>query len=212
MDSTIVSEETLDRLALNLDPEVARRIAEITDQAMRGKLNYKDSLKKRVAELKGLKIEMLEEIANDLPISKGANTLIKTMKRNGAYCVLISGGFTHVTETLANKLGFDEHHGNHLIVRDNTIQGELSGKIQDGEEKGRIIRRVLARFGREEDQAIAVGDGANDRFMMQYCNMGFAYYGKDILKEAARFQINHTDLTSLLYAQGFRDDEIVFCD
>ena len=212
MDSTIVAEETLDRLAQNLEPKVAKNIEEITQKAMEGKLNFKDALKKRVEALRGLKIDLLEKIANDLPLSPGAKTLITTMKRQGAYCVLVSGGFTHVTGHLADKLGFDEHHGNHLVVRDSTIQGDLSGKIQDGEEKGRIVRRILSRFSKEEDQAIAVGDGANDRFMMRYCDMSFSYNGKDILKEETKFHINHTDLTSILYAQGFKDEEIVFCD
>lgn len=212
MDSTIVAEETLDRLATNLSEDISRKIAEITQQSMEGRVDFKTSLARRVSYLKGLDIELLTKIAHDLPLSPGAATLVKTMKLSGAFCVLISGGFTHITQVLSDKLGFDEHHANNLIVRDNIIQGELSGKIQDGEEKGRIIKRILSRYQRESEHAIAVGDGANDRSMMNQCDMSFAYYGKDVLKEKARYQINHTDLTSLLYAQGFKDSEIHFCD
>lgn len=212
MDSTILQDETLDKLAEHLPKSVHDKIVTITEQAMNGELDFVQALTKRVTFLKGLDASLFKELIPNLPFSKGAKTLVKTMKRHGAFCVLISGGFTHVTAPIAGTLAFDEHHGNNLVTRDNKFTGELSGKILDGNEKSYIVKRVLNRYKAAPNQAIAVGDGANDISMLEHADFNFSYRGKDILKKHARFQINHTDLVSILYAQGFKKDDIIWAD
>ncbi len=212
MDSTILQDETLDKLAEHLPKDIHEKIVAITEQAMAGELDFTQALTRRVSYLKGLDATLFKTLIPNLPFSKGAQTLVKTMKRHGAFCVLISGGFTHVTAPIAGSLSFDEHHGNNLVTRDNKFTGELSGKILDGQEKSYIVKRVLNRYKATKENAISVGDGANDVNMLEQTAFNFAFHGKDILKEKARFQINHTDLTSILYAQGFKQDEIVWAD
>ncbi len=210
MDSTILEDETLDKLAENLPENIHNKIIAITEQAMAGEIDFTQSLTRRVSYLRGLNASLFDEIIPDLSFSKGAKTLLKTMKRHGAFCVLISGGFTHVTRPIGDSLGFDENHGNNLVTRDNKFTGELSGKILDGNEKSYIVKRVLNRYKADKNNAIAVGDGANDIPMFEETGFNFAYHGKDILKAKSRFQINHTDLTSILYAQGFKESEIIW--
>lgn len=209
MDSTILKGETFDEIAPLLNKKVAQNLSDLTKETMEGKLNFDESIKRRVTYLRDIPAVKMTAQAGEMGLSDGATALIKTMKRNGAYCVLVSGGFSLITKKIALRLGFDENHGNHLVTKENILTGELSGKLLNGDEKGLIVKRVLQRFNAAREQAIAVGDGSNDVRMAQETGLSFAYHGKEILKEKTDLHINHTDLRSILYAQGYSDADIV---
>lgn len=209
MDSTILQHETFDELHGLLSEEICQKLSKITQNAMEGLINFEESLRRRVSYLKDISEEQIREVGGKMTLNKGASELVTTMKRSGAYCVLVSGGFTHVTNIVAEKLGFDEDHGNHLVTKEKHFTGDLSGKILDGDEKGLIVKRVLQRFGGHPSKTLCVGDGANDIRMMKEAGFGIAYHAKDALKKETPYHINHTDLRSVLYAQGISDSEIV---
>lgn len=210
MDATILQGESLDELAKYLPQETRELIAQITLQSMYGKVNLEDSIRRRVAFLKDQPISVIAEAVRSSKFSIGAKTLVQTMKNHGATCVLISSGFTHITSAVAKIAGFDEDHANILDEKDGKLTGIVNGTIIDGEGKGRITAQTLKRAGLNAHHGVAVGDGSNDVYMLNATDLGIAYYAKPILKEKAHFQINTTDLTSVLYAQGYKDEEITF--
>lgn len=210
MDATILEGESLDEIAKYLPQETRDLIAQMTLQTMYGKVNLEESIRRRVSFLKDQPLSVIDETVHSLKFNKGARTLINTMKKNGATCILISSGFTHITHPVAQILGFDEDYANVLDEKDGKLTGIVNGQIIDGEGKGRIASQSLKRAGLNARHGAAVGDGSNDVYMLSETDMGIAYYAKPILKEKARLQINKTDLTSVLYAQGFKDEEINF--
>ena len=207
MDSTIVQGETLDELAA--EAGIKDRIAAITERAMRGELDFAEALTERVAALAGLEAAALDRtLARTRPMP-GAATLVATMRANGAVCWLVSGGFTFFTGAIAERLGFARHQGNTLEIADGKLTGKVVPPILDRDAKLQALQRAAAEAGAGPEDALAVGDGANDLAMIRAAGMGVAFQAKPAVRKAARFQVNHADLHALLYFQGYRAAEIV---
>ena len=206
MDSTMIRQECIDELG-----EMAgagARIRDITARAMRGELDFEGALKERVSLLKGLDAGIIARIlAERITYMPGGHALIATMKANGAYTALVSGGFTPFTAHVAAELGFEEQQANELIISDGVITGEVGQPILGKEAKREALQRISARLGISPEDALAVGDGANDLAMLGLAGMGVALHAKPHVQEAARFRVNHGDLTALLYLQGYEKSE-----
>lgn len=205
MDSTIINGETLDDLANKFG--VGEQVEKITEQAMRGELNYKDSLKARVALLKGHPIKAIQPVLKRMKRNRGAKALAKTMAKHGAHTALVTGGFTEFAERACEVTGFQTYFCNHLNRDTEKFDGTLREPIQGPEEKLEKLHNFAAENDLTAADAIAAGDGANDIPMLKAAGFGVAYKGKKILTEQMNLQINHTDLTSLLYLQGYHFDE-----
>jgi phosphoserine phosphatase len=207
MDSTIVTSETLDELAD--EAGIKDTIAEITRRTMRGELDFAQALVERVAMLADLPEAALARTAEKLTLSPGAATLVHTMKANGATAALVSGGFKYFTSRVAQRAGFDLDLANDLAVADGRLTGELAGPILDKDGKVNALMSLSAERGLTAADAVTVGDGANDLPMLLAAGLGVAYHGKPLLREQVRAQVNHTDLTALLFFQGYLSEEFV---
>lgn len=207
MDSTMVIGETLDELAAYADCK--EQVAAITVRAMRGELEFNDALRERVALLEGLAENYLAHTLADIELMPGARPLVATMKANGARTILVSGGFTYFTERIAERIGFDAHRGNTLEIVDGELTGRVIDPIVNKDTKLSVLRHVCAERGLTEEDALAVGDGANDLPMIMAAGLGVAYHAKPVVAAHARAGIEHGDLTALLYLQGYRAEEIV---
>ena len=208
MESTIIACECLDELAdiAGIRP----KIAAITERAMRGEIEFAGALRERVGLLKGLPLEALERVWRDrVRLIPGAKALVATMKAHGARTVLVSGGFTFFTSRVAEAAGFDEHQSNVLIDDGQALTGEVGEPILGREAKLQALERALAQRGLKPEDALAVGDGANDLAMIQRAGLGVAYHAKPVVAAAAGASIAHNDLRAVLYLQGYRDEEIV---
>ena len=213
MDSTIIKEESLDELAKLIGKE--KEIVQITKNAMEGKIDFKKALFKRVSMLKGVSFDILDNLKTNVEINEGASELIKTMKHNGAITVLVSGGFTFLTNYLKDKLGFDFVHANYLqYITDETgemlLNGKVSEPILDKEAKLKYLNKYLCDYNLTSYDTICVGDGANDIDMIVKSGMGISFNGKRALKDVADLHFEHTNLLGLLYAQGYSDSEIIY--
>lgn len=206
MDATMVQEETLDELAAHLG--LKDQIAPITQRAMRGEIDFHDALRMRVKMLKGLSLLAIYETLSKVRYSPGAATLVKTMGHHGAKCVLVSGGFEFFTKPVAQTLGFHQNFGNRLEVRDDKLTGEVIPPIIDKDAKERLVVDQARALGCDLRQIMAVGDGANDIPMLKKAGTGVGYFGKPAVVAATPHQVRHTDLTALLYMQGYRADEL----
>ena len=212
MDSTIIKEESLDELAKLIGKE--KEIVLITKNAMEGKINFKKALFERVSMLKGTPFDILDDLKTNVKINEGASELVKTMKHNGAKTVLVSGGFTFLTNYLKDKLGFDYVHANYLqYSTDETgkmiLNGKVSEPILDKKAKLKYLNKYLYDFKLTPHDTICVGDGANDIDMIVKSGMGISFNGKKALKGHADLHFEHTNLLGLLYAQGYSDAEII---
>jgi len=207
MDSTIVSTETLDELAG--EAGLKDVIAEITMRSMRGELDFSQALIERVAMLADLPESALAKTAAATELTPGAKTLVQTMKTNGAFTALVSGGFKYFTSRIARQVGFDLDLANDLEMEDGRLTGELSGPILDKDGKLTALRHLAAERGLSVADAVTVGDGANDLPMLLAAGLGVAFHGKPLLREQVRAQVNHNDLSALLFFQGYRQDEFV---
>ncbi len=212
MDSTIIKEESLDELAKLIGKE--KEIVLITKNAMEGKIDFKKALFERVSMLKGTPFDILDNLKTNVRINEGASELIKTMKHNGAITVLVSGGFTFLTNYLKDKLGFDFVHANYLQYSiDKTgnmiLNGKVSEPILDKEAKLKYLNKYLCDYTLNPNDTICVGDGANDIDMIVKSGMGVSFNGKRALKDLADLHFEHTNLLGLLYAQGYSDAEII---
>lgn len=206
MESTIIENEMLDELA---DEISARdKIAAITARAMNGELDFEDALRERVALLSGLDAAALDRAMVKIRIMPGARALVQTMRNNGAYCALVSGGFTYYTGHVRDRIGFDMDQANILEVENGKITGIVTDPILGRDAKRQALMRLCREHGVEPDDAIAVGDGANDLAMLATAGAGVAFHAKPIVAEQASIVINHGDLTALLYMQGYRQSEI----
>jgi phosphoserine phosphatase len=208
MDSTIITVECLDELAdmAGLKPQIAA----ITERAMRGELEFEAALKERVRMLRGLSLEALERTyAERVRLNPGAKPLLATMRANGAYTMLVSGGFGYFTQRVAQAAGFHVDRGNTLLDDGMLLTGEVALPILGREAKLTALEEGAAAHGLDVSDALAVGDGANDLAMIQRAGLGVAYHAKPVVAEAAGAAIQHNDLTALLYLQGYSDDEIV---
>ncbi len=195
MDSTIVDAEIIDELAKAAGVE--KEVKEITRKAMEGKMDYKQALIERVKLLKGLPVEVLENIYNRIELTEGAKELIQALKRAGYKVALVSGGFTYFTEKLKNELGLDYAFGNELEIKDGKLTGRIKGRIIDAEEKAKIIEELAKKEGISKENIVAVGDGANDRIMIENAGLGIAFNAKDVLKEVADGTLSKENLIGL---------------
>ena len=202
MDSTLVQGETLDELAD--EAGIKDRIAAITARAMAGELDFAEALKERVAALAGLEEAALARTLARTRMMPGARVLAATMKASGAVCWLVSGGFQAFTEPVAAALGFDRQQGNRLEVTDGRLTGRVLPPILDRDAKLSALQSASGEHGLCLAEALAVGDGANDLAMLQAAGMGVAFHAKPAVRAAARFQVNFTDLRTLLFYQGIR--------
>lgn len=207
MDSTIVTGETLDELADFAG--LKQLIAAITARAMNGELDFKAALRERVAMLKGLPLDALRRTWQRVRLSPGARELVATMRAHGAYTVLVSGGFSFFTTRVAALCGFDQHSSNTLLDDGAALTGQVAEPILDRDTKLATLTSLAAERGVAMSATLAVGDGANDLDMLSAAGLGVAYHAKPIVAAAARARVDHGDLRALLFAQGYRDREIV---
>ncbi len=205
MDSTIVTSETLDDLAGMAG--VGGKIAAITNRAMAGELDFSEALRKRVGMLKGLSADVLEEAKARMEVSPGAASLVRTMRANGAYCALVSGGFTQFADAIRDKLGFDMAMANRFAVKDGALTGGVTDPILTKDAKVETLRRLAAEKGLSLAETATVGDGANDLEMTLAAGLGVAYRGKPVLRDAARARLDYADLRGMLFAQGYSSRE-----
>jgi phosphoserine phosphatase len=201
MDSTIITTETLDELAAYAG--LKDQITEITARSMNGEIDFPTALRERVAMLKGLDLSALERTWKQTEFCPGARTLIATMRAYGATTALVSGGFTYFTERVAAELGFDIHRANTLLDNGSTLTGEVAEPILDRDAKVAALTELAGKRGIKISATLAVGDGANDLAMLKEAGLGVAYYAKPIVAEQILNRIEHTDLTTLLFAQGY---------
>lgn len=207
MDSTIVQSETLDDLAAEVG--IGEHIAAITKRAMNGEIAFADALTERIALLKGVSAELLEKTWQHTQLNPGAKTLVATMKKNGAYTALISGGFTFFTQKVADKCGFDENHANRLSISNNKLDGTVIPPILGKEAKLFHLNRLSKELNIGQYSTMAIGDGANDLPMLTNANLGIGYYPKPIVAEQITNIIQHTSLCSALFMQGYHRSEFV---
>jgi phosphoserine phosphatase len=208
MDSTMINEECIDELAAALG--IKAQVAEITDRAMRGELDFGQALDTRVALLKGLERKVIEEIRREqITLAPGGRALIHTMKEYGAYTSLVSGGFTFFADYFAKRIGFHEAIANVLEFDDDRLTGTVTKPIVDKNTKRERLVALATERNLPLSQTIAVGDGANDLDMIRIAGFGVALHAKPAVAAEAGYRIDHGDLTALLYLQGYSDEEIV---
>ncbi len=212
MDSTIIREESLNELA-NLIGK-GKEVAQITEEAMSGKIDFEEALIKRVAILRGEPTDILNDLKNHIHINIGAKELIKTMGFYGSKTVLVSGGFTFLTEYLKNLLGFNHAHANSLEIsniEDNqsTLSGKVKIPILDKKAKLKYLEIYINKYNLTFADTICVGDGANDIEMIEKACLGVSFNGKPILDRKANIRFKNTNLKGLLYAQGYTEKEII---
>jgi phosphoserine phosphatase len=209
MDSTMIGQECIDELADYVG--LKAHVAAITERAMRGDIAFEPALRERVALLQGLRASVIEEaIAERIRLTPGGRTLVATMRQNAAHTCLVSGGFTAFTNRVAAMIGFDENRANILLTDpDGNLAGKVAEPILGREAKVASLVALRERFGLAQEDTLAVGDGANDIPMLEEAGLGVAYHAKPKVTAAAAAHIDHCDLTALLYAQGYRQDEFV---
>lgn len=208
MDSTIINVECLDELADYAG--VKAQVAEITERAMRGELEFEGALRERVGMLKGLGLSALQAAYDErVKLNPGARTLVRTMGEQGARCVLVSGGFTFFTSRVAQATGFHDNRANTLIEAAGALTGQVGEPILGREAKLAALREEAQALGLALSQTLAIGDGANDLAMIEASGLGVAYRAKPIVAAQADAKVDHADLTALLYFQGYRADQFV---
>ena len=203
MDSTLIESEVIDELAKRAG--VGEQVMSITDRAMRGELNFKDSFSERVALLKGLPASVLEDIAHTLPVTEGAAHLISVLRRLGYRTAIVSGGFTYFAKALQAQLGIDYVFANELDIENGVVTGRVTGDVVDGERKAQLLRQLAQAEDISLQQVIAVGDGANDLPMLSIAGLGIAFRAKPLVQEAAEQSISTLGLDAILYLLGISD-------
>jgi phosphoserine phosphatase len=202
MDSTMIAVECIDELADYAG--LKDQVAAVTERAMRGELEFEGALRERVALLKGLAEEVLDRCHSErVTITPGAEALVRTMRRDGAYCLLVSGGFSRFADKVAETIGFHQAISNSLGIADGRLSGTVADPIVGAKAKQRALVETAAARGVDLADTLAVGDGANDIPMLEAAGLGIAYHAKPKVAEAAAARIEHGDLSTLLFAQGY---------
>ncbi len=208
MDSTMIQQECIDELAD--EAGVGERVKDITARAMNGELDFEGALTERVGLLKGLDVGVIEKVLDErITLMPGGKTLLSTMRTNGGYAALVSGGFTAFTARVAELLGFDENRANTLLFENGKLTGKVQHPILGRQAKIEALEQVTSRLGLAEADVIAVGDGANDLGMLSRAGTGVALHAKPSVAEQCEVRVNHGDLTALLYLQGYTRAEFV---
>ncbi len=210
VDSTLIQGEVIEMLAARVGAEAAVR--EITEQAMRGELDFTAALEKRVELLAGLPVSVLDEVGASLPLTPGARTTIRTLKRLGFRCGVVSGGFRRVIDRLVDELGMDFCAANDLEIADGRLTGRLRGEIVDRRGKADALRRFASAYLVPLEQCVAVGDGANDIDMLSTAGLGVAFNAKPALREIADTALSHPYLDVVLFVLGITRDEVELAD
>lgn len=200
MDKTIVDAETLDEVAEAVG--IGKQVASITEQAMRGEIDFDTSLKQRVGLLKGQPEQAFADMSNACRINPGAEQLLQKARQAGIYTVLISGGFDTIAQPVAQRLEFDEVHSNRLEVHNGILTGDVLAPIVDASSKRELLLSIAAKLGIDPVECCAIGDGANDIPMITLAGLGIAYQGKPATRKATPYQINQTSLVTALCFMG----------
>ncbi len=206
MDSTLVQMEGIDELAK--EAGVGPRVAQITEKAMNGELNFKEALRERVRLLKGLPEETLQKVYDRIPFTPGAKELIRVLQKMGYKTAVLSGGFNYFTDRLKKELNLDYAYSNQLEIIGGKLTGEVLGDIVDGTRKEELTEEITAKEGLSLDQVIAIGDGANDLLMIGKAGLGIAFNAKPKVREAAQYSITRKNLDSILYLLGISDRDL----
>jgi phosphoserine phosphatase len=206
MDSTVIQQECIDELAD--EAGVGAHVAGITARAMNGELDFEAALRERVGLLRGLPESVIAGVIRDrITLMPGGKALVTTMKAQGGYAALVSGGFTAFTSAIAAELGFDENRANTLLIEAGALTGEVAMPILGRAAKVQALEEISARLGITPAEAIAVGDGANDLGMLGLAGAGVALHAKPSVQAECDIRINHGDLTALLYIQGYARED-----
>ena len=206
MDSTLIQTEVIVELAKKHG--VGEKVHEITESAMRGEIDFKESFRRRIALLEGLSEDVMQDIADNLPITEGADRLITQLKALGYKVAILSGGFTYFGKTLQKRFGIDYVFANELEIKDGFLTGKHLGEIVDGERKAFLLKELAKKEQIQLEQVIAVGDGANDLPMLKLAGLGIAFHAKPIVKKNASHSISTVGLDGILYLLGLRDRDI----
>ena len=206
MDSTLIDSEVIDELAVQAG--VGEEVAAITEQAMRGELDFAESFKQRVGLLKGLDESVLEIVYQQLVLTEGAEHLMQTLKMLGYKTAILSGGFTYFAERIRQRLGMDYMFANELELSDGKVTGQVSGSIVDGERKAQLLIQLADQEAISLEQTIAVGDGANDLLMLSLAGLGIAFRAKPLVRANAKQAISHLGLDGILYLMGISDRDV----
>ncbi len=207
MDSTMIQQECIDELAA--EAGVYEQVASITARAMNGEVEFEPAMRERVALLKGLDTSIIKTVIDRrITLMPGGGELIATMRANGGYCALVSGGFTDFTSRIAHRLGFDENRANQLHHCDGKLAGTVAEPILGRQAKVDALNELAGKLNVSVEDAMAVGDGANDLGMLTLAGSGVALHAKPIVAQQAKIRIDHSDLSALLYVQGYTGTEI----
>lgn len=207
MDSTLIQHEVIDELAI--EAGVGEKVAAITEAAMRGELDFNQSLIERVALLKGLDASVLQRVAERLTLTEGAERLVKALRSFGYKTAIISGGFDYFGKYLQQKLGIDYVHTNQLEIENGRLTGRVRGAIVNAQRKADLLKQIAAEENIALEQTIAVGDGANDLPMLAVAGLGIAFHAKKIVAESAKHNISTLGLDGILYLIGVRDRDLL---
>lgn len=206
VDSTLTRDEGIDLLAAEVSPRHAADVAEITAQAMRGEVDFEQSLRRRVRALEGVPVEALARAASAVTLTDGAHQLVRTLVAEGHHVAAVSGGFHEMIDPLAETLGLTVHRANRLGVADGFLTGELVGPVIDAQAKADALVEWANEFGVPLANTVAVGDGGNDVLMLQKAALGIAFMGKDVARAAADVSIDTPDLAQVLSVLGFLEN------
>jgi phosphoserine phosphatase len=208
MDSTLIGQECVDELADVAG--VGERVAAITERAMRGEVAFAPALRERVALLQGLPETVIHDVLKDrITLTRGARALVQTMRANGGYVAIVSGGFRQFTGAIRERLGADEDRANVLMIEGGKLTGQVIEPILGQDAKLSALKEIAASMGVQLEDTVALGDGANDLPMLQAAGLGIAYRAKPKVAAGADARVEQTDLTALLYAQGFAQEDFV---